>query len=284
MGGLDSHRSIPGNTSSQQSRLRRRPRTSQSMRSTSFRATGSTTFQSTHGSTLSADLEATGATTNSAASSSKLGGTQKTLSSCSDLQATQSTIRSHSTGKASIPTYLRLQTGMLSTINAPPTAQAPVRCDNPPEWVNPERPNTQQRRRTIQQQLKAPRNPPKLTSREEIQRRYNKQTFGDYEPLPLCIPEQQTRYLAAGSIMGRNPSISDPGIRSIMGRHDQPPKTAKTDSRRSEKKRQMPVRGQGDARTFLNNLYVEEPTYSSMNWRPMFRTANDCMVKDPKLY
>jgi len=278
MGGLDSHRST---AESQQSKLRRRPRTSQSMRSTSFSATRSTTFQSTQGSTLSADLEATGATFNSA-SSSKMGGTQRSLSSCcSDLQATRSTIRSHSTGKAQIPTYLLLQNGMLSTINAPPTAQAPVRCDNPPEWVNPERPNTQQRRRTIERQLKPPRNPPKLTSREEIQRRYNKQTFGEYEPLPMCIPEQQSRYLAAGSLEGRNPSNSDPGIRSIMGSHRPPPEKS---AQRSKKDRQMPARGQGGARTFLNNLYVEEPAYSSMNWRPMFRAANDIMVKDPKLY
>ena len=111
-------------------------------------------------------------------------------------------------------------------------------------------------------------------------------TLGEYEPLPLNIPEQQSRYLAAGSFLGRNPSKVEQAkyaaqaerAKEILGQRTKAKSVRDTtsapggDSKR--KQIQMPVSTQGGGIKFINNLYMEEPPHQSCNWKTMFRSGN----------
>jgi len=249
---------------------KRRPKTSQSMRSSQQRL--GATSQSWQRTT---DLEATGSTMRSAKTAfTDFSGTRGSLrSSCSDLQATRSTMRSQSTTRSHLPAHLLLEAGLVSTIKPPPTAQPAIRCDNPPEWVNPHPDSATERRRKVKALLKTPRKPPKLTTREGQLRRYNRQNFGEYEPLPMCVPEQQTRYLELDA-------SKESEAKQLQNSNHASPSHRSDNSGKTKKSSQGPAKGAGHGRSFKNELYVEEPAYCSQNWRPMFRGGNDCMPKD----
>eukprot|EP00656_Telonema_subtile_P000994 TRINITY_DN10473_c0_g1_i1.p1 TRINITY_DN10473_c0_g1~~TRINITY_DN10473_c0_g1_i1.p1 ORF type:complete len:333 (-),score=54.23 TRINITY_DN10473_c0_g1_i1:61-1059(-) len=171
-----------------------------------------------------------------------------------------------------IPGYLKIQMGLFSTIHPPPVANTPVSTERL-------RGSKSLRQRKARHMLQTPKPPPKLTTREEMLRQYNKQAYGDYRPLNLVFPEQQSRYLAGGSVTGLNPTKAEAGKRKAI--EQQQAQLKRQQAARQQggllnraKVRQMPVRPPKQGPLFLNQMYVEETSQPSANWRPMFRGGN----------
>lgn len=166
--------------------------------------------------------------------------------------------------KEHLPAYLKLQNGLLSTIHEPPAAPTPIPS---------ERATKTQRQQKARQQLRTPRAPPKLTSREHMLREYNATAYGEYEPLRLVFPEQQKRYLDAGSFQGRNPSKSENAKAKERQNGNQPKKLSQRPKTREPQILKMPAK-ESESVLFLNNLYMEEPPHGSAQWKTMFRNGN----------